>query len=91
MNIPEERIFALQTFKLNQLCKKEKRFYNKWVKEKRCVCVKSLRKGEMVNCKHIRKAINIKFKKESDELWSHTIELGKKRLPQFSEALDRLK
>ena len=70
-------LLALQSFKLNELCKKEKRFTNKWVRNKSCPCVKDLRKDRTLNCKHIRKAINIEFKKEIDDVWNRTLQMAK--------------
>lgn len=79
---PEESLFALHSFKINQLCKKYKRFTRSWIKNKSCDCISKVRKGEILNCIHLRKAQSKEFEREINELWNLTVDMGKRRLPE---------
>lgn len=62
------RLRTLYRFELNKLLNKEDKLAKKWVKEKRCGCVKFLKEGRILNCKHFNEECNIQFKKDKEKV-----------------------
>ena len=69
----EQRYLTLMSFKLNQYCKKQKKFIRQYIKEKRCKCVGDVLPNDILNCEHLRKAMRKEFRKEELQLWDYTI------------------
>ena len=63
-----ENLRTLQRSKINNLVNEQLKFEENWIGNKKCACVNELRFGMSLNCKHIQRAMNEKFKKEEKSM-----------------------
>lgn len=71
--IPLIQLESLSNFKLEQLNNQIKEFREVWVNKKMCSCVNNLSQNNVIDCKHIKKAIKKKFEKKEIEIWNLTL------------------
>ena len=64
---------VLERFKFNELMNKYDEFEKVWIKQEKCECVQNLSENLVLNCIHIRRALNKQFKKEKNKIWNLTL------------------
>jgi len=60
--IPQLSLNVLIDQDFKQLCKMERKIEKYWIKQKKCICVKSMSKGCILDCIHLKEEINEKTK-----------------------------
>lgn len=60
LKMPEIGLSLLLDRDFNKVCDIEREIEFKWIKEKRCSCVSTLKAGRVLDCEHINKEIKEK-------------------------------
>jgi len=66
-------IKALSNVMHDKLKKDYREFREDWVKNEKCICVKELTEWEVLNCKHIKRALKDKFEEREKKNWNLTL------------------